>query len=205
MRKIWEILFLPAVLLAAAALLLAGLLCYYRGAYPLDYREEVEARAAENGLDPALVYAVIRTESGFDPGAQSSVGARGLMQLTPDTYDWVRLRLGEEEGDPEDLFDPGENIRCGCAGLRLLLERFGGEETALAAYHAGWGSVSRWLQSERYSHDGESLDAIPFPDTESYVKKVLETREIYRRLYPGLGEGAPEPGKTEETAAEGGN
>ena len=54
------------------------------------------------------------------------------------------------------------------------------------------GSVSRWLQSERYSSDGSHLDAIPFPDTESYVEKVLETRDLYRRLYPGLGEGAPE-------------
>ena len=193
MKKIWDYLFLPAVLLASGAVLFLGLRCYYRGAYPLGYQEEVEAWSAENGLDPALVYAVIRTESGFDQEAESSVGARGLMELTPDTYSWVLYRLGEAgEGDAGDLYDPEENIRCGCANLRLLLERFGEEGTALAAYHAGWGSVSRWLQSERYSSDGSHLDAIPFPDTESYVEKVLETRDLYRRLYPGLGEGTPE-------------
>ena len=195
MRKLWDILFVPALLAAGAALLFAGLLCYYRGAYPLGYREEVESWAAENRLDPALVYAVIRTESGFDPEAVSAVGARGLMQLTPDTYEWVCYRLGEEAGE-EGLTDPEENIRCGCANLRLLLGQFGEEKTALAAYHAGWGSVSRWLQSEKYSRDGSSLDSIPFPDTESYVSKVMATREIYRKLYPGLGGDAREAGPT---------
>lgn len=193
MKKVWDILFVPAVLAASVALLFAGLLHYYRSAYPMGYQEQVEAWAAENQLDPALVYAVIRTESSFDPEAMSSVGARGLMQLTPDTYEWVCYRLGEENpSDVEDLYDPEENIRCGCANLRLLLELLGEEGTALAAYHAGLGNVSRWLESEKYSRNGSSLDSIPFSDTEIYVNKVLETRDLYRRLYPSLRESAPE-------------
>jgi soluble lytic murein transglycosylase len=193
LKKVWDILFVPAVLAASVALLFAGLLHYYRSAYPMGYQEQVETWAAENQLDPALVYAVIRTESSFNPEAMSSVGARGLMQLTPDTYEWVCYRLGEKKtADVEDLYDPEENIRCGCANLRLLLGLLGEEGTALAAYHAGLGNVSRWLESEKYSRNGSSLDNIPFSDTEIYVNKVLETRDIYRRLYPSLREGAPE-------------
>ena len=109
------------------------------------------------------------------------------MQLTPDTFQWVRYRLGEEGGVPSEvLYQPEENVRYGCANLGLLLREFGGEAEALAAYHAGRGSVSRWLGDSRYSGDGESLDVIPYGDTNRYVKKVLETREVYHRLYPEL-------------------
>ncbi len=165
-------------------LLTVGYRTYYRCAYPQKYGELVEQYARENDLDPALVYAVIRTESGFDPLAESSVGARGLMQMTPDTFHWVRYRLGETgAASPDLLFEPEENIKYGCANLRLLIEEFGSVENALAAYHAGWGSVSRWLADERYSQDGQTIVHIPFADTDAYVTKVLETVQIYQRLY----------------------
>ena len=191
MRRIWERLFIPGVLLGCIALLLLGMSRYYRAAYPIRYREAVEREAEVSGLDPALVY-VIRSESGFSPAARSSVDARGLMQLTPDTLQWVRYRLGEEGAASSDLlYDPGENIRYGCANLGLLLREFGGEDTALAAYHAGRGCVKGWLTDSRYSGDGERLDDIPYWDTSSYVKKVLVTRDLYHRLYPGLCAGSP--------------
>ncbi len=180
------------MLLGCIALLLLGMSRYYRAAYPIRYREAVEREAEVSGLDPALVYAVIRSESGFSPAARSSVDARGLMQLTPDTLQWVRYRLGEEGAASSDLlYDPGENIRYGCANLGLLLREFGGEDTALAAYHAGRGCVKGWLTDSRYSGDGERLDDIPYRDTSSYVKKVLVTRDLYHRLYPGLCAGSP--------------
>ena len=189
MRRIWERLFIPGVLLGCIALLLLGMSRYYRAAYPIRYREAVEREAEVSGLDPALV---IRSESGFSPAARSSVDARGLMQLTPDTLQWVRYRLGEEGAASSDLlYDPGENIRYGCANLGLLLREFGGEDTALAAYHAGRGCVKGWLTDSRYSGDGERLDDIPYRDTSSYVKKVLVTRDLYHRLYPGLCAGSP--------------
>lgn len=189
MKKVWNILFFPSVLVGCFALLTLGLRLYYRAAYPLGYSEAVEHEAAENGLDPALVYAVIRSESGFSSNARSSVDARGLMQLTPDTFQWVRYRLGEEgAAGSEVLYDPYENIRYGCANLGLLVGEFGREDTALAAYHAGRGCVSKWLGDEALSPDGQTLDAIPYGDTNRYVKKVLETRDLYNRLYPGLGQ-----------------
>ena len=184
MKRVWNRLFLPGVLLGCLALCFLGLRQYYRAAYPRGYQPIVEQEAAASGLDPALVYA---SESCFAPAAQSPVDARGLMQLTPDTFQWVRYRLGEEGGVPSEvLYQPEENVRYGCANLGLLLREFGGEAEALAAYHAGRGSVSRWLGDSRYSRDGESLDVIPYGDTNRYVKKVLETREVYHRLYPEL-------------------
>ena len=175
------------MLLASFLLVFLGLRQFYRAAYPLGYQELVERLAAQRGLDPALVYAVIRTESGFSPGARSSVDARGLMQLTPDTFQWVRYRLGEQEpADDDILYDPEKNVYYGCADLSLLILEFSREDTALAAYHAGRGSVNRWLGDSRYSEDGDCLTAIPYPDTDTYVKKVLSTRDLYHRLYPHL-------------------
>lgn len=178
-------LFVGSMLLASFALLFLGFRFFYRAAYPRGYAETVVPQAQARGLDPYLVYAVIRTESGFRPDATSPVDARGLMQLTPDTYYWVRYRLGETgSGNPEVLYNPQENIRYGVANLSLLLQRFENPREALAAYHAGWGSVTRWLEDSRYSCDGQSLDDIPFGDTNAYVNKVLRTAEIYQKLYP---------------------
>lgn len=118
MNKFFDKLFLPLVLLASLALMLLGLRQFYRAAYPLGYQSIVEPMAAEKDLDPALVYAVIRTESSFSATARSSVDARGLMQLTPDTFQWVRYRLGEEGAAGSDLlYDPWENVRYGCTNL----------------------------------------------------------------------------------------
>ena len=120
MKKIWNVLFLPSVLLGCLALIFLGFGQFYRAAYPLGYQEAVEREAAQNGLEPALVYAVIRSESSFSSTARSSVDARGLMQLTPDTFQWVRYRLGEEGAAGSDLlYDPDANIRYGCANLGL--------------------------------------------------------------------------------------
>ena len=84
---------------------------YQRYTHPLRYESYVEKYSRENGLDKYLVYAVIKTESGFDPGAVSNVGARGLMQIMEDTFDWVKFRLGDEDARYLDMYDPETNIR----------------------------------------------------------------------------------------------
>lgn len=157
---------------------------YYHAQYPRDFSEYVEQYAAEYDLAPSLVYAVIHTESHFDPEAVSSAGAVGLMQMTPDTFDWAQWRekVSEPAGE-EMLTDPETNIKFGCATLHHLGKLFATEETVLAAYNAGMGNVSKWLDDPTYSDDGETLHTIPFPETEQYVKKVAAAKEMYQTLY----------------------
>lgn len=152
--------------------------------YPKEYQDAVETYAEQYGVDEDLVYAVIHTESGFQEDAVSSVGARGCMQLMQETYDWAKMRMGDDrEITYDDMFDPELNIQYGTFVLSLLLEEFGQQDTALAAYHAGWSKVKEWLDNPEVSHDGVKLHAIPFADTSSYVKKVNEALNIYRKIY----------------------
>ncbi|HIX93277.1 MAG TPA: lytic transglycosylase domain-containing protein [Firmicutes bacterium] len=155
-----------------------------RKLYPLHYTDAVEASAGEFGLPPELVYAVILTESSFDPDVVSTAGAKGLMQLTDDTNEWVAWRLGEES-EPSRIFEPGLNIRRGCYLLSYLYERFGGWNEALAAYNAGVGRVDGWLDDLLYSSDQKTLiiDKLPIEETRSYIAKVLKSAEKYKKLY----------------------
>lgn len=171
------------LILGTIGLVGGGYTIAYRALYPRKYSAEVTTYAEEFSLDENLVYAVIRCESSFDPSAVSSVGAYGLMQITSDAYDWVHYRLNEEAKDFNEMLDPNLNIRCGCALLSLLIDRFGDEKAAIAAYHAGAGSVENWLADSEYSEDGKTLDKIPFPTTSRYVDDVLQTRKVYKNLY----------------------
>ncbi len=184
-ERIGRLLVIPFLLLAAY-LIWRGFIseALERKLYPLYYTDVVEASAGEFGLPPELVYAVILTESSFDADAVSSAGAKGLMQLTDDTNEWVAWRLGEES-EPSRIFEPGLNIRRGCYLLSYLYERFGGWNEALAAYNAGVGRVDGWLDDLLYSSDQKTLivDKLPIEETRSYIAKVLKSAEKYKKLY----------------------
>lgn len=154
----------------------------FQTVYPRRYSELVTENAEKYGLDEALLYALIETESGFDKDAVSSVGAKGLTQITPETFEWLQTKTGEAY-DSEALFEPSVSIKYGAFFLDYLLDEFEDTKTALAAYHAGRGQVNKWLADPRYSSDGKTLSEIPFEDTGSYAKKVLKVRDIYRELY----------------------
>ena len=179
---------LVALLILAA--LLAGYFLYARPAllrskYKLLYREEILASAEEFDLDPYLVCGVIYTESGFRSQAKSGVGALGLMQLMPATG-LEEAKLLEIEGVTEArLTEPALNIRLGCNYLRKLLDEFGTESVALAAYNAGPGRVRQWLKEYGKKDDGSIL-YIPYPETSKYVDRVRSARGVYARLYPEL-------------------
>ena len=185
MQNRFPLLLLVALLFVGGAVMATNAeKAFYQKAYPIQYSHWVEEYADKNDLDPALVYAVIRTESSFRPLAWSSVGARGLMQLTEETFEWVAYRMHDQSGTVyEDMFDPEANIRYGTYLLKDLLAEFGTEANALCAYHAGWGNAKNWLSDPRYSPDGKNIETIPFEDTRGYVKKVLDTKEIYQELY----------------------
>ena len=180
---------LALILLAA---LLGGYFLYGRPAllrskYKLMYKKEIMASAEEFDLDPYLVCGVVFTESGFRPQAKSSVGALGLMQLMPATG-LQEAELLEIEGVTEDsLTEPALNIRLGCNYLKKLLDEFGTESVALAAYNAGPGRVRQWLKQYGTKEDGSIL-YIPYPETSKYVERVRSAKGVYERLYPELAE-----------------
>lgn len=148
--------------------------------YPVKYEEYVEQSAAEYNLDKALVYAIIKTESNFNPNANSDAGAMGLMQIMPDTFEWLQHRKsGEVTMDSEYLYNPEINIEYGCRLLRFLLDKFSDENTAVAAYNAGFGAVEGWLTDSEYSHDGITLYNIPYEETENYVDRVENAKKNY--------------------------
>ena len=152
--------------------------------YPQKYGDLVEKYSAKYGVDKNLVFAVIKTESNFDPSAESDVGARGLMQLMEDAYDWVGYRMEDKRGiDYDSMFVPEYNIQYGTYLLMLLYNEYGDEETALAAYHSGRGNVNNWLKDGSLSSDGKVLDDIPSAATKHYVSKVMRAYDAYNNLY----------------------
>lgn len=159
---------------------------YLLSAYPTQYTDYVEKYSGENDIDKFLVYAIIKTESNFNSDAVSEAGARGLMQIMSDTFDWIKYRLGDgDEVVFDDMFDPEQNIRYGCYLIGYLLDRFKTTDLSVCAYHAGAGNVEAWLNNENYSSDGAKLDVIPISDTEHYLNKVNKSYDIYKNLYGG--------------------
>ena len=176
------------VLAVCAALLLPGLWKRAeRMLYPRKYEALVERWADTYDLDPLLVDAFIRTESGFDPQATSTVDARGLMQMTEETFIWLRSKIAPDEGLLfANLYDPETSIRFGCYYLHLCMERYNGDvATAAAAYHSGWGTVDALLQMEEHSADGETLQGFPYNQMNHYVKKITSCYARYQRIYAG--------------------
>ena len=158
-----------------------------RQLYPRKYQAEVERWAEEYDLDPLLVDAFIRTESGFDSGATSSADARGLMQMTEETFLWLRGKMTDTADLTfDDLYDPAVSIRFGCYYLHLCLVRYNGDlSTAAAAYHSGWGTVDALLQQAEHSADGVTLQGFPYAQMHHYVEKITSCYGVYTSLYAG--------------------
>jgi soluble lytic murein transglycosylase len=152
--------------------------------FPLHYQESIEKYAHLNKLDPALVAAVIKTESNFNPFAMSNKDARGLMQITPQTGRWIAERMNLKEYDDDMLYDPVINIRLGCWYINYLFNYYGGDFTlAIAAYNGGNGNVDKWLKDARFSRNGKKLDVIPFVETDKFVKRVQNNYKFYHSIY----------------------
>jgi soluble lytic murein transglycosylase len=151
---------------------------------PLAYSDVIRQQAADKHLDPALIAAVIYAETKFDP-RPSSAGAQGLMQILPQTAEFLARRSGAITFTVSDLATPQVNIAYGSYYLRYLLDRYNNREVlALAAYNGGETNVDRWLAEAQ--RDGRSLTVsqIPFSQTQAYVQKVLRAQRKYRQTYP---------------------
>lgn len=151
--------------------------------YPEKYQKIVEKYSKEYNVDKYLVYAVIKQESNFKSDAVSSAGARGLMQITQDTFNWLSVKMKVDKYTYDDLFEPEVNIMYGVFFLSYLQERFSDIKTIASAYNAGINVTRRWLKDERYSDDGTSLKNIPYGETANYVDIVKQNHDRYKELY----------------------
>lgn len=176
-----------AVLLALGILLVAVFFRsrIARAQYPCRYADAVTRYAELYDLDPLVLYAFIRTESNFNPNAQSDAGARGLMQITEVTFDWIKLKIAPDEALTfDDLFDPETNIRFGSYFVAYCLQRYGGDlATAAAAYHSGVGTVDGLLADSTCSPDGQTLLHYPYPQMRRYVHKITTAYQRYQEIY----------------------
>ena len=150
--------------------------------YPMPFAAEITQAASAAGLDPALVFGLIRQETRFMPNLRSSVGASGLMQVMPATAAWMAKKIGMDWRNPAQIHDPLVNLTLGTRYLKLVLDDLGGSQAmAAAAYNAGPGRPRRW-------REGPMLEAaiwaenIPFNETRDYVKKVLSNAAVYSAL-----------------------
>lgn len=149
--------------------------------YPLEYTDIIYRYAANYDVPKSVILAMIKVESNFDPRAVSNAGACGLMQLMPETFEWLASTLGEEVGE-DDIFDPEMNIKYGTYYVSTLYAEFGNWENVYAAYNAGRGNVNVWLNDPQYSENGILTD-IPFRETERHVDKLKIARAKYIELY----------------------
>ena len=151
--------------------------------YPRKYRDYVETYASRFSVPEAVLYAVMRTESGFDSAAESSAGAVGLMQLMPDTFLWLTQDVLHEYLEDGMRYDPETSIRYGACLLSRYYLRFGRWELAFAAYNAGETRVDGWLADESIADGTGGLRRIPYRETKHYVSKVQKAVSVYEKLY----------------------
>jgi len=152
--------------------------------YPLPHREIVFSIANEYEVDPFLVFAIIRAESKYQTSAESPVGAKGLMQIMPETAEWIAEQMKIKSLEADDLHEPEVNIRLGCWYIKDLDNEFNGNiPVVVAAYNAGRGKVNQWIREGQWDGTPGEIEAIPFPETKQYVKNVLNNYQAYKAIY----------------------
>ena len=162
--------------------------------YPLGWRNELMGAAVHAAIDPFLVAAVVREESSFYPQARPRVGARGLMQLMPETARPLAQARRLTFNNGELLDDPAANLDLGTAFLATLLREFGDARLAIAAYNAGPARVREWWGARRSDDLEVWVEQIPFNETRAFVKRVMLAWDEYRRLYSASAPGEPAGG-----------
>ena len=156
--------------------------------YPTKYEEYVVKYSNKFDIDARFVYAIINTESHFDPNATSNVGARGLMQLMEEAYNWVKFRLGDTRKHTfDDMYDPELNIEYGTYMLKFLYDRYDGSyELTAAAYHGGMGAVDSWIEKGTINPKKFKLEDVPSDVTSNYIYKVTKAYNKYKEKLKDL-------------------
>ena len=152
--------------------------------YQLEYTEYVEKYSKEENVDSKLIYAIIKSESNFKNNITSGSGAIGLMQLMESTAKEMAGKLDIDFPTKEILYDPETNIKIGIKYFAHLLNQYNGNTNlALAAYKAGIGNVSKWIENGTIKEDGSDIENIPFKETNNYVRKIIRDYKIYQKIY----------------------
>lgn len=152
--------------------------------YPIRFTPEIRQIAQKYELDPFFVAAIIRVESNYEVKTVSRKGAFGLMQLMPDTSDWIIERGKFAEAYKQQLHDPAVSIELGSWYLNWMQKQFNGNMIAvIAGYNAGHGKVSQWLQNEEWDGTLSGVGDIPYGETRHYIQRVTYYHDIYKKLY----------------------
>jgi len=155
--------------------------------YPIKYENYVEENAQKYNIDKYLIYAVIKAESNFNENAESSQGAKGLMQLMENTAKDILKKTDDisikEDEVKSKIVEPQYNIALGTKYISLLKEKYENIELALVAYNAGSGNVNNWIEQGIIEKDGSNIENVPFKETNNYVRKILRDYQIYKDLY----------------------
>lgn len=174
----------------ALALLVFVLILFYgsnwlgRLMYPIPYKKEIEASAAKYEVDPLLVAAIIRVETNFKQDQISKKGAIGIMQIMPDTAQWIFGKDGFQAYTLTDLNRTETNIKIGTKYLSLLHQQFQNDRMlVIAAYNAGPGNVSKWVQTKVWNGKLDTVESIPFWETRNYVNRVVYYYKKYEKIY----------------------
>ncbi|MFP4016462.1 MAG: lytic transglycosylase domain-containing protein [Halanaerobiales bacterium] len=176
--------FIILVVLIVSMLILSQLNWFWRLIYPLQYDNIIIINAEEYSIDPALVAAMIFVESKYITSASSHRGARGLMQIMPDTGFWIAEQLDISGFSEEMLYDPAINIMFGCWYISNLNQQFNEQLlVVLAAYNAGRGNVKKWLENNNWVGRNATLDDLPFEETRNYIKQVVAVYARYKKIY----------------------
>ena len=170
----------------------------YRLIYPVVHEDALLAEAAEHGLDPSLMAALIRQESNFNPSATSPAGARGLAQVMPELGERLARELAYPVWDPVLLYQPDVSIQLGAVHLRELFSRYDQRAHILAAYNAGASRVERWSKRIGVEDPEVFAERISFVETRDYVRIIQRNEDIYRALY---GSAVPERAEATRPAA----
>lgn len=152
--------------------------------FPIQYNQSVIKYSTKYNVDPYIIYSIIRVESKFNPYAKSNKGASGLMQITPQTGEYIAALLNIDMFDESLLYNPDFNIQLGCFYFSKLYSDFNADiNCALAAYNGGSGNVTKWISTNDAGEKFLDVNKIPFSETKNYVLRVKKTYNIYKFLY----------------------
>lgn len=161
---------------------------YYQMKYPVKYKEIVLKYCDTYHVPYEIVFAVIATESKFNPKAVSSADAKGLMQITKENFEWLKYKMKDKRNlHYSNIFEVEVNIQYGTYFLSILYKEFNDWNTAFAAYNAGRTRVMAWLADDTMSENNVIIaEKIPYPETKNYVIKIRKAEEYYKNYLPAF-------------------